>query len=390
MSKIAVIGSGTAGILSLAHCLAFFPKDWEVISVYDPDIPMLGIGESTSTQLPLTLFYATDLNFLEYSKELDLTIKHGVKYVNWREHEFFTKIPPPHYAIHFNNFSLKDFAFKRFKEKWKDRFSFIEGKIENLKNLPECVSATVSDKEYTFDYLIDCRGFPKNSDEHIMVDTIPVNHCLVHTIHEPGNWNYTYHQAHENGWMFGIPLQTRQGWGYLYNDTITTKENAIKDLSKIFNSTLKESDLREFPFKNYKAKKFIDGRILKNGNMALFYEPLEALSGWFYDMVLRSFFDVIITKQLSEEVANSYLHSLAYEYELFICYIYHGGSTFKSDFWTITADRCKEILEQSDRFKKHIGVISQASHSLDNNTSLLFPIGVWRNLDKNLQYHYFN
>jgi len=389
MNRIAIIGSGTAGIMSLAHCLAFFPKDWEVVSIYDPNIPMLGIGESTSIQIPVTLFYATDLNFLDYGKELDLTIKHGVKYVNWREKDFFTKIPPPHYAIHFNNFSLKDFAFKRFQEKWPHRFSFIEGKIDKIENLPEYASITVLNEQHKFDYIIDCRGFPKNSDDHIIVDTIPVNHCLVHTIKEPGTENYTHHQAHRNGWMFGIPLQTRQGWGYLYNDTITTKEEAIEDLSNIFNTQLKDTDLREFTFKNYKAKKFLDGRILKNGNMSLFYEPLEALSGWFYDTVLRTFFDVVITGNFTEEHANQYLHTMANEYELFICYMYHGGSVFKSKFWDITTEKCKNIIDRSERFQKHIAVMKQADTALDTNTALVFPMGVWRELDKNMQYHYF-
>jgi hypothetical protein len=33
--------------------------------------------------------------------------------------------------------------------------------------------------------------------------------------------------------MFGIPLKTRQGWGYLYNDTITSKEDALEEINKI-------------------------------------------------------------------------------------------------------------------------------------------------------------
>ena len=69
MKNIAVIGTGTAGVVSLAHCLAFFTSDWKVTSVYDPNIPMLGIGESTSTQIPTTLFYGTDLNFLQDQDE---------------------------------------------------------------------------------------------------------------------------------------------------------------------------------------------------------------------------------------------------------------------------------------------------------------------------------
>jgi hypothetical protein len=243
---------------------------------------------------------------------------------------------------------------------------------------------------HQYDYVIDCRGFPKDSTEHIPVTTIPVNHCLVNTIDTPGDWNYTSHQATKNGWMFGIPLQTRQGWGYLYNDTITTKDEAVADIADIFNTSPDKLTLREFSFKNYKAKKFINGRIIKNGNMALFYEPIEALSGWFYDNILRAFFDVVVTQSMTEDDANNYLHNLADEYETFICYMYHGGSVFDSKFWNITSKKCKAKLNNSSMFKQHIKKLNSTPLSFDNNPSIVFPMGVWRELDKNLKYQYLD
>jgi hypothetical protein len=98
-------------------------------------------------------------------------------------------------------------------------------------------------------------------------------------IPEPGNFSYTYHYAHKNGWMFGIPLTHRQGWGYLFNDEITSEQEAINDINEIFKSNKKKKDLRDFKFKPYRTKKFLEGRIIKNGNRAIFYEPMEALSG---------------------------------------------------------------------------------------------------------------
>ena len=44
--KNAVIGTGTAGILSISHCLAYFPSNWQIYSIHDPRKPILGIGES--------------------------------------------------------------------------------------------------------------------------------------------------------------------------------------------------------------------------------------------------------------------------------------------------------------------------------------------------------
>lgn len=392
MNKIAIIGTGTAGIVSISHCLAFLPKDWEVTSIYDPNIPMLGIGESTSTQIPLTLYHGTGLNLLDGAPDLDATIKHGVKYSNWRENDFFTKIPPPFYAMHFNNFKLKDYAFERFGHRWGSKFKTVLGEITNIVDFNDKVTITLADKtEHYFDYLIDCRGYPDDYSGYYSVD-IPVNHCLVHTINEPGDWNYTHHYAHPNGWMFGIPLQTRQGWGYLYNDKITSRDDAVNDIARIFNTDSNELNLREFSFKNYKAKKFIDGRIIKNGNRALFFEPLEALSGWMYDGIIRTFFDMALSNIHDEDSANEYLHTLADDYELFIHFMYHGGSVYDSDFWKITKEKSSQKISQSKKFKEHIKSMKGLDPAMYSSPALVypFPISVWKQIDNDMQYHYFD
>ena len=129
--KIAVIGVGTAGITNLAHLLAFLPKDWTVYSISDPSIPMLGIGESTSTSIPMSLHYGADFSMTTDADYLDATVKHGTKYVNWRPHEFNADIPLPSFGIHFNNFKLKEFSFNRFIKKFKERFVILEGNISH-------------------------------------------------------------------------------------------------------------------------------------------------------------------------------------------------------------------------------------------------------------------
>ena len=224
-----------------------------------------------------------------------------------------------------------------------------------------------------------------------MVD-IPVNHAIVNMIPEPGDWNYTYHYAHPNGWMFGIPLQTRQGWGYLYNDNITTKEQAVDNIAEIFKTDKDKLNLREFSFKNYKAKKFIDGRIIKNGNRALFYEPIEALSGWIYDAVIRAFFDVAVVNKHTEESANEHLHNLAEDYELFVNFMYHGGSTFDSECWRITSKKCTDKLANSQRWQQYVADMKGLDPEYYTNQTLvfLFSFMVWKSLDVNMQYHYFN
>lgn len=390
--EIAVIGTGTAGITTISHLLAWLPNGCKVTSISDPRVPILGIGESTTTTIPESLYYGADFNMIQDGKELEATVKHGVRYVNWRENEFYTVIPPAFYAMHFNNFKIKEVCFKKFRNKWREKFHVVEGDITELIDLGDRVSCCIDSQVLHFDYVIDCRGYPETYEDYDIIDTIPVNHCIVHSVPRPGDWSYTYHIATPDGWMFGIPLQTRQGWGYLYNDKITSKEQAMQNQAEILKIPVEDLNLREFSFKNYKAKKFIDNRIIKNGNRALFYEPIEALSGWFYDRIVRAFFDVAVTKTLDETAANSKLDLLAEDYELFICYLYHGGSTFKSEFWDAAKKKCRDRLLNSDRFDASVEFLTKVSPEYYGNPTriLPFPYKTWKQLDTDLGYHYFS
>ena len=392
--KIAVIGVGTAGLTSLSHCLAWLPKEYNVYSIHDPSTPILGIGESTGTAIPQTLYQGARFTLLRDAEELDATVKHGVKYTGWREQDFYSNIVPPHQAMHFNNFKLKEFCFKRFQEIYSNRFQEIHTKILDITQDDTSAIVVTDADQLKFDYIIDCRGYPDDYTDYNISNYIPVNHCLVNMIPEPGHWNYTYHIAHRNGWMFGIPLQTRQGFGYLYNDTITDKEDAIDDIAERFKTKPQDLNLREFKFKNYSAKKFIDGRIIKNGNRAVFFEPIEALSGWFYDRVMRYFIDRVLFNA-REDYLNQLLTDTANDYESFICYIYHGGSMYKSKFWDITVQKSSEKLKNDSRFNGFISQLKDIYKSneqppISTNTAIgVFAISNWEDFDKNLGYHYF-
>jgi len=217
----------------------------------------------------------------------------------------------------------------------------------------------------------------------------PVNHCLVNVVNNPGTWNTTIHQAHANGWMFGIPLTTRQGWGYLYNDTITSKEDAIADIEKIFDNT--NLNLKEFKFSSYYANIFFDGRIIKNGNAALLFEPMEALSGYFYSTVLRNLFDYMHC-QCSVKDVNNRLTAAAQDIENFINFAYHGGSTFDSEFWQTTVSTASAKLQYNMRWAHTVSEIKSCLHDgkiIQEKSISQWYIRHWLNWDRNLGYNYF-
>jgi hypothetical protein len=317
-----------------------------------------------------------------------------VKYVGWRKNDFHSHIIPPSYGIHFNNFKLKDVCFKKFAAKWGNKFSAIYGKLDKLENVKDTnndgkVLAVIDGVERNFDYVIDCRGYPEDYTDYNVSTAIPVNHCLVNMVPTPGDWEYTYHVAHRNGWMFGIPLKTRQGWGYLYNDEITTKEDAMADIAERFETTPDKLELREFAFKNYYAKKFVEGRIMKNGNRALFLEPIEAMSGFFYEQVVRQFIDYINGEPAI--VVNSKLTESAQMLELFIAYLYHGGSTYDSEFWKITKEKTTKHLMNDPRFPRTIKDLRNMSPSQRSSFQrfyLHWAATSWYDFDKNMGYNY--
>lgn len=384
--KIAVLGTGTVGVISVCHFL-YYLKGAQVDCIFDPEKSILGIGESTSWQTPDVLWRASHFNIYNDNDQLDSTIKYGVLYKNWRKNDFFNPIVPPIYAMHFDNFNLATVIFKRLRSIYRGRFNTIEANVKNVYQTKDSVVVQVPNNLF-YDYVIDCRGYPEDYQNYTFSKFLPLNHALVHSISKPGNWNHTFHQATENGWMFGIPLKTRQGWGYLFNDTITSVEEAKKDIAKIFNTNISSLKLREFKFKPYRVNKFLNKRIIKNGNRAIFYEPLEALSGVFYDNINRNLTDYI-RKNKTEDQVNNDLTEQAQCYENFICYVYHGGSIFDSKFWKHTKQVTGDHLKNNKVFNKTIEISKQIDENkIDMKTFPFIPL-LWKLLDKNLNYNYF-
>lgn len=384
--KVAVIGIGTAGLQTLAYFQDTLPNHIDIYSIHNPEQKILGIGESTTTFLPLMLSRSCGFTMLNDADKLDATTKHGVKYVNWRQNNFNSHILPPYHGIHFNNFKLNELVLGRLRK--EKGFYEIHGDIKSIDQDENSVTLQIDDEAHTFDYIVDCRGYPDDYTNYELLDYLPVNSAMVHTVSQPGTWNYTYHQATKNGWMFGIPLQTRQGWGYLYNKDITSKEEAKEDLQSLMNEPLQT---REFSWKNYYKKNVIDGRVISNGNRALFFEPIEALSGTFYEAVGVEAVNVIVGESTASE-ANARLVHTAETYATFVCFVYHGGSTFDTEFWKKTVDKTTKALHNSYIWKDvKARMQSLKQTGIADERIILKPLSsaLWKLIDTEMGYNYF-
>lgn len=381
--NIAVVGVGTAGILSLSHILGYMPNDCVITSIFDPNIPILGVGETAGPVVLQSLFKGCGFTFADLH-HLDGTFKYGSHFINWREDDVKVNVLPPEVGIHFNNFKLKEYALPRFTEIHGDRFKQLHGSVSNIISYNDHADIVVDNQTYSFDWIIDCRGYPENYSNYTISKVTPVNHCLLNIVKAPGDWQFTKHVATKNGWMFGVPLSTRQGWGYLYNDTITSKDDAIAEINEIFNT--ENLNLKEFKFCNYYCNAVFEGRVVKNGNRALFFEPLDALASMYYTLINRHMYEVLAFNK-PIEIANRELLTLAQDIETYIAFIYHGGSKFDSEFWRHTKKTTTDYINSSERFKTYL---EKLKDEYFNGLIGVHHPETWKSFNKLFNYKYIN
>jgi len=164
--------------------------------------------------------------------------------------------------------------------------------ITDENNNVESVVLENGDK-YEADLWIDCTGFKslllgKALGEKFIdfADVLPNNSAwatrLPYKDKEKEINLYTDCIAHNNGWVWKIPLWTRWGTGYVYSDKYISDENALEE----FKQFIKDKDysgvpVEELEFKKIKMRVGRHERMWVNNVVAIglsagFIEPLES------------------------------------------------------------------------------------------------------------------
>jgi hypothetical protein len=401
--SLGVIGVGSAGICSISHFINILGNDWDIVSIHDPKIDPIGIGESTNPSFMETIENGLNFSMLDDLKHLDATYKFATRYKEWKSDYIDSPLIAGRCAIHFNTHKLRDFAFERFAKLWPEKFKVLEGNVDSVEHIatgPDlvkdiAVKVVVDNVAYQFDYIIDCRGFPKDYSDYTVCN-MPVNHGLVHNKMIPGDWNYTGHRATLHGWMFEIPLQTRQSYGYLFNDTITTVEEAKKNFSKIINVPINELDSTEYKFKSYYCNTPANGRIFKNGNSFGFFEPMSATSLWMYAALNNLYETNILARESGNPVADLSTNEAAGRQaqlaQELICFFYHGGSDHATDFWNHATNIANEFLANRNFIQNLTATMSESCKNgtpFSKNLPLPFGARPHYYFDKRFKHHYF-
>lgn len=318
MKRLAVVGRGTVGCLTVAHFLRY--TDWDIVWVYDPSIEPAPVGEGTTLIFPTNL--ANTLNFNSVDMDaMNSTPKLGIWKRNWGAgqeyvHTFFLG----DYGLHFNAVQFQDYVFQRLKN---------NPRVQTLENFVGDVDSIDAD------HVMVCTGSPKDLSSFDLHHSIPVNSALVMQCPwDHAKFPYSLTFAKKFGWVFGIPLKNRCAIGYVYNKDFCLETDVEADVQDVLQEfDLRPATRRKLRFDNYSRKVNFSDRVCYNGNASFFLEPLEATSTTQAIFVNQLALALWHDQQLDLDEANRRYKQAIREIETMISLHYFSGSVYDNDFW---------------------------------------------------------
>ena len=313
--KIVVVGAGNAGCFTALHYYWFTRNSGiELELIHNPSINSEPVGQATTIEAPGLL--QDTLGFNWNNNSIYATPKSGILYEGWGKvrEKFFHPFVPNRMAMHFCPSEMQKSTLK------SGLFKVTEGDVD-----PKDVDA---------DYVFDCRGKPKDFSDYNELKN-PINSVILGRPNWDVNSLWTRAVATPDGWTFVLPghkdSPSYDGCvGYLYNNKITSKEEAEKNFLDLF-----DVDISGYlTFNNYVAKNpIVDDRIILNGNRLFFLEPLEATGIQGYLHAARFTYNAIIEKSLSLKQASKTIVDNIIETQNFILWHYQHGSKYDTPFW---------------------------------------------------------
>lgn len=344
LPKIAIIGKGTAGLLTAVHFLRFknlYPCKLEII--YDPNTNhLLDIGESVNAAVPAQLWgIGIDMS---YANKLGFTPKFGIKYNGFGNKDFIHPFPTNVTSLHIDSYLFTKELLKILEQRG---VKITEKKVTNYNDIDA-------------DYVIDCSGFPKDKENLSYSPYIPVNAAVITSADTISNDYYTYHTARSYGWKWQIPLLDRTSYGHLYNRDIETPNIKGKVIE----------------FDSYYREEMFDGRVLHNGLNGFFLEPMEGTALTVTESINRHLMDHIMYERSIEEINESIVQHIK-EVETTIVMHYLKGSKYNTPFWDLAQEMAIANFKTiGDELKNAI-----VSHYMDdckcNDNEDAYHYGLW-------------
>lgn len=348
-SKLIIVGGGSAGWMTASALIKSFP-DKEIILIESPNVPTIGVGEST-TQYMREWVDFLGLKDAEWMPACDATYKFGLKFVDFAEGDFYYPFGYrcedvcnlSEYFMFANRYTTKNIDFGRvfynqqpaleqnripqqyiksesgfhfdaikFAAYLKDNYA----KPKGVKHILDEVVSVDADQHgikslnlKTFgkvsgDLYFDCTGFKGLLiQETLQTPWIDFSSKLFnnrtwaarvpYTDKEKELRPYTTCTAMKYGWIWEVPTWTRLGTGYNYCDKFVDPEDALKEFKDYLGNREEEIVFRDLKWPTGVREKVWNKNCVAIGLSGGFIEPLE--SGGLYSVheFLNAFLDVV-------------------------------------------------------------------------------------------------
>ena len=319
MIKIAIIGAGNAGCVTALHFYKYLSEEidlsFEITIYHSPnEHPIERVGQGTL--LGVAALISSTLGIDWYNNPIDATFKTGFMYEGWGKKQ--------------------DKIFAPFSDMSEMAMHFVPQKLSNVVLESKLFTVeekiiTDPEKEIDADWIFDCRGRNNRDKDNYESLINPLNSVLLcNKDGKESDLSHTRCVTTPNGWTFIIPNKDSVSYGYLYNNTITSKEDATEDFLERFDLPFVDGELE---FENYMAKNiFVGERTILNGNKFGFIEPLESTALSTYQYLCRQAWDRMFGNN-TLEVCNNKVRKMMKEVETFVLWHYQHGSKYDTPFW---------------------------------------------------------
>jgi tryptophan halogenase len=263
-------------------------------------------------------------------------------------------------------------------------------------------------EEITSDLFIDCTGFKSvllgqalKEPFISFSDLIPNNRAwatkLPYKEKEKELEGFTNSTAHNNGWVWNIPLWSRLGTGYVYSDKYISPEGALLEFKEYLKSgkmviPRKDTDIEGLEFRPIEMRIGIHERtFVKNvvaiGLAAGFIEPLESNGLFSVHTFLFSLGQALLRGRANQWSVDNYNHYTFNIFKVlgeFVSLHYSLSNRQDTEYWKDVTERSylnrlsspgrfSEFMTVSDA-KNNIGAgLSNTSGSIYVTTGMNYP-----------------
>jgi len=324
---VGILGAGTAGYLT-ALAMRKFRPDLDVTIISSSKIPVIGVGESTTSEMPPFLHGLLGLDIHEFYKQVKPTWKLGIRF-EWGEPDpYYFNYPfddgrplesqvydgdalnvsllsvlmtqnkglvaklrdgihvallgTNPYGYHLDNKRLV--AFLRTQcAKRQVRHLDREIKDAEVAKDGETITALIADdgERLAFDLYVDCSGFRAmllegklGSKFKSYSDSLFTDRAVIAETPNGGTIKpYTTARTMDAGWCWNIPQVDEDHLGYVFSSAHCGEQEAYAELKSLYPEA---NDYRVVKFRSGRHEEFFKGNVVAIGNSYGFVEPLEA------------------------------------------------------------------------------------------------------------------